>query len=86
MSNDKRHASTELHTIGTKNHFKASEKENMEHIEEEDYKNELDDFSYINELMNGQSLSETHYVVEDDLSNQNYDTGEIIEDDGGNME
>lgn len=85
MSNDKRHASTELHTIGTKNHFKASEKENMEHIEEDNYKNELDDFSYINEIMNGQILDESHYVVEDDLSNQNYDTGEQMDDDGGNM-
>jgi hypothetical protein len=86
MSNDKRHASTELHSIGTKNHFKASEKENMEHIEEEGYKNELDDLSYINVLMNGQTLNETQYVIEDDLSNDNYDTGEQIEDDGGNMD
>ena len=86
MSNDKRHASTELHSIGTKNHFKASEKENMEHIEEEGYKNELDELSYINEIMNGQTLNETHYFIEDDLSNDNYDTGEQIEDDGGNMD
>lgn len=86
MSNDKRHASTELHTIGTKNHFKASEKENMAHIEEEDYKNELDDLSYINEIMNGTILEENHYVIEDDLSNQNYDTGEQIDDDGGDIE
>ena len=85
MSNDKRHASTELHTIGTKNHFKASEKENMTHIEEENYKNELDDLSYINEIMNGQILGENHYIVEDDLSNQNYDTGEQMDDDGGNI-
>jgi len=85
MSNDKRHASTELHTIGTKNHFKASEKENMEYIEEVGYKNEIDDYSYIKELMNGQVLTENQYLFDDDLSNDNYDTAEQIDDDGGNM-
>ena len=85
MSNDKRHATTELHTIGTKNHFKASEIENMEHIEDESYKNENDDISYISEVMNGQTLTEVNYVIEDDLANDNYDTGEQIDEDGGNM-
>lgn len=85
MSNDKRHATTELHTIGTKNHFKASEIENMEYIEDESYKNENDDLSYINEVMNGQTLTEVNYVVEDDLANDNYDTGEQIDEDGGDM-
>jgi len=85
MSNAKRHATTELHTIGTKNHFKASELDNMEHIEDTDYKNEQDDYNYINQLMNGSSTEAVNYVIEDDLTNDNYDTGEIMDDDGGNM-
>lgn len=86
MTNDKRHAATELHTIGTKNYFKASELENMEHIEDDNYKNETDDFSYINQLMNGTSIEESNFVIDDDLVNDNYDTGEIIDDDGGSLD
>ena len=86
MTNDKRYATTELHTIGTKNYFKASEIENMEHIEDDNYKNANDDLSYINQLMNGEIIGETNLVVENDLLNDNYDTGDFIDDDGGNMD
>lgn len=86
MTNDKRYATTELHTIGTKNYFKASEIENMEHIEDDNYKNANDDLSYINQLMNGETIGETNLVVENDLLNDNYDTGDFIDDDGGNMD
>tara|TARA_Y100000389_G_scaffold45016_1_gene39757 strand:- start:6603 stop:11213 length:4611 start_codon:yes stop_codon:yes gene_type:complete len=85
MSNDKRHAATELHTIGTKNHFKASEIENMEHIEDEKYKQEMDDESYIQEIMGGNLLQENTIVIQDDMVNEEYETGEFIDDDGGNM-
>ena len=85
MSNDKRHAATELHTIGTKNHFKASEIENMEHIEDEKYKYEIDDESYIQEIMGGSLLHEQNVVIQDDMVNDEYDTGEFIDEDGGNM-
>ena len=85
MTNDKRHAATELHTIGTKNHFKSSELENMEHIEDDNYKNVNDDLTYIHQLMNGESITENNYVVEDDLVNNNYDTGEYLDEDGGSM-
>lgn len=84
MNNDKRHATTELHTIGTKNYFKASEIENMEYIEEEAYKNETDETSYISELMTGQILTDNVVFINDN-TDENYDTGEIIDDDGGNM-
>ena len=85
MTNDKRHATTELHTIGTKNYFKASEIENMEHIEDEKYKNDMEDESYINEMMNGDIISEQHFVIDDDTLNDNYDTGEQNDEDGGNL-
>tara|TARA_B100000900_G_C20599746_1_gene725016 strand:+ start:1014 stop:5627 length:4614 start_codon:yes stop_codon:yes gene_type:complete len=84
MNNDKRHSTTELHAIGTKNYFKASEVENMEYIEEEGYKNETDNTSYISQLMTGEVLNDNTIFINDNID-ENYDTGEIIDDDGGNM-
>ena len=40
MSDEQRHASTELQKMGVTNWFKESDKEHMEHIQSENYDNE----------------------------------------------
>ena len=54
MSDDERHASTELQKMGITNWFKNSDKEHMKHIQSENYDNETlsERYESINEILN----------------------------------
>ena len=54
MSDEERHASTELQKMGITNWFKNSDKEHMKHIQSENYDNETINERYesINEILN----------------------------------
>lgn len=54
MSDEERHASTELQKMGITNWFKNSDKEHMKHIQSENYDNETltERYESINEIMN----------------------------------
>jgi hypothetical protein len=94
MSDEQRHASTELQKMGVTNWFKNSDKEHMEHIQSDNYDNETmtERYESINEIF-GQNQVELDAMnmgaMGDDLINMNptglMDVGEDGEDgeDGG---
>ena len=76
MSDEQRHASTELQKMGVTNWFKNSDKEHMEHIQSENYDNETmtERYESINEIF-GQNKVELDAMnmgaMGDDLINMN---------------